>query len=165
MLAGFLTQRHDYKAETKPWIAEWSRRRFVSNQFHFVVNTTAKSGHYHGQRRIYKPTPSFTINQSRSAGEESDLTICYARIEQIFWNHHPNAYGSWCATSHAAFSRLLWRRGRGLFCQSSRVDQRRTVAPQQRMVEAWAELHQDALLEDWRRLQAGQLPQPIAPLQ
>jgi len=36
---------------------------------------------------------------------------------------------------------------------------------QQRMVEAWAELHQDALFEDWRRLQAGQLPQPIAPLQ
>lgn len=36
---------------------------------------------------------------------------------------------------------------------------------QRRMVEAWAELHQDALLEDWRRLQAGQLPQPIAPLQ
>jgi hypothetical protein len=36
---------------------------------------------------------------------------------------------------------------------------------QQRMVEAWAELHQDALLEDWRRLQAGQLLQPIAPLQ
>jgi len=36
---------------------------------------------------------------------------------------------------------------------------------QQRMVEAWAELHQDALLEDWARLQAGQLPQPIAPLQ
>lgn len=36
---------------------------------------------------------------------------------------------------------------------------------QQRMVEAWAELHQDALLEDWQRLQAGQWPQPIAPLQ
>ena len=36
---------------------------------------------------------------------------------------------------------------------------------QQRLIEAWAELHQDALLEDWRRLQAGQLPQPIAPLQ
>ena len=36
---------------------------------------------------------------------------------------------------------------------------------QQRMVEAWAELHQEALLEDWTRLQAGQLPQPIAPLQ
>lgn len=36
---------------------------------------------------------------------------------------------------------------------------------QRRMVEAWAELHQDALIEDWSRLQAGQLPRPIAPLQ
>ena len=36
---------------------------------------------------------------------------------------------------------------------------------QQRLVEAWAELHQEALREDWQRLQAGQLPQPIAPLQ
>jgi hypothetical protein len=36
---------------------------------------------------------------------------------------------------------------------------------QQRMVEAWAELHQNELLEDWARLQAGQLPRPIPPLQ
>ena len=36
---------------------------------------------------------------------------------------------------------------------------------QQRMVEAWAELPQDALLEDWARLQAGQTPRPIPPLQ
>jgi len=35
---------------------------------------------------------------------------------------------------------------------------------QQRMVEAWAELHQNELAEDWRQLQAGQPPQPIAPL-
>ena len=35
---------------------------------------------------------------------------------------------------------------------------------QQRMVEAWAELHQHELLEDWQRLHAGQAPQPIAPL-
>jgi hypothetical protein len=35
---------------------------------------------------------------------------------------------------------------------------------QRRLVEAWAELHQDELVEDWRRLQAGQLPLPIAPL-
>ncbi len=41
----------------------------------------------------------------------------------------------------------------------------RVAVGQQRLIEAWAELHQDALLEDWRRLQAGQLPQPIAPLQ
>jgi hypothetical protein len=35
---------------------------------------------------------------------------------------------------------------------------------QQRLVEAWAELHQGELLENWERLQAGQLPCKIAPL-
>lgn len=36
---------------------------------------------------------------------------------------------------------------------------------QQRLVEAWAELHQDGLLEDWARLQVGQPPFKIEPLQ
>jgi len=35
---------------------------------------------------------------------------------------------------------------------------------QQRLVEAWAELHQGELLENWERLQAGQLPYRVAPL-
>ncbi|MSP12550.1 MAG: DUF4160 domain-containing protein [Chloroflexi bacterium] len=35
---------------------------------------------------------------------------------------------------------------------------------QQRLVEAWAELHQDDLRADWERLQAGQRPLPIEPL-
>lgn len=35
---------------------------------------------------------------------------------------------------------------------------------QRRLVEAWAELHLEELLEDWRRLQAGRAPLPIAPL-
>jgi hypothetical protein len=35
---------------------------------------------------------------------------------------------------------------------------------QQRMVEAWAELHQEELMENWRRLQSGQSPRAIAPL-
>lgn len=35
---------------------------------------------------------------------------------------------------------------------------------QQRLVEAWAELHEDELLNDWQLLQAGQPPQAIAPL-
>ena len=34
----------------------------------------------------------------------------------------------------------------------------------QRMVEAWAELHQQELMENWERLQAGHRPLPIAPL-
>lgn len=36
---------------------------------------------------------------------------------------------------------------------------------QRRLVEAWAELHQEELLADWHRLQAGQPPFPIAPLE
>ena len=35
---------------------------------------------------------------------------------------------------------------------------------QQRLVEAWAELHHAELMADWQRLQAGQKPQPIDPL-
>ena len=35
---------------------------------------------------------------------------------------------------------------------------------QQRLVEAWAELHQKELREDWERLQNGRLPVPIEPL-
>lgn len=36
---------------------------------------------------------------------------------------------------------------------------------QRRLVEAWAELHQEELLVDWKRLQAGQPPLPIDPLE
>ena len=35
---------------------------------------------------------------------------------------------------------------------------------QQRLVEAWAEIHQAELLEDWRRLQSGREPLKIEPL-
>ena len=35
---------------------------------------------------------------------------------------------------------------------------------QRRLVEAWAELHQTELLDDWNRLQQGQPPRPIEPL-
>lgn len=35
---------------------------------------------------------------------------------------------------------------------------------QQRLVEAWAELHQEELLANWRRLQSGEPPQKIPPL-
>ena len=35
---------------------------------------------------------------------------------------------------------------------------------QRRLVEAWAELHQDELDADWGTLQAGRAPEPIEPL-
>jgi hypothetical protein len=36
---------------------------------------------------------------------------------------------------------------------------------QHRLVEAWVELHHDELLANWERLQAGQPPRKINPLQ
>jgi hypothetical protein len=36
---------------------------------------------------------------------------------------------------------------------------------QRRLVEAWAELHQAELLADWQRLQAGEAPLAIEPLE
>ena len=36
---------------------------------------------------------------------------------------------------------------------------------QQRLVEAWAELHCEELLADWELLQQGRRPQPIKPLE
>jgi hypothetical protein len=35
---------------------------------------------------------------------------------------------------------------------------------QRRLVEAWAELHEDELLTDWKLLQSGRVPLPISPL-
>ncbi len=35
---------------------------------------------------------------------------------------------------------------------------------QERFVEAWAELHQDELLQAWNRLQSGRIPDAIDPL-
>ena len=35
---------------------------------------------------------------------------------------------------------------------------------QRRLVEAWAELHQNELMADWSALQQGKPPRPIKPL-
>ena len=35
---------------------------------------------------------------------------------------------------------------------------------EQRLIEAWIVLHQNELLENWERLQSGELPLKIAPL-
>ena len=35
---------------------------------------------------------------------------------------------------------------------------------QRRLIEAWAELHQDELLRNWSLLQRGRLPEKVTPL-
>lgn len=37
-------------------------------------------------------------------------------------------------------------------------------AKERRLVEAWAEIHRGELVENWERLQSGNLPLKIAPL-
>jgi hypothetical protein len=36
---------------------------------------------------------------------------------------------------------------------------------QRRLVEAWAEIHKEEIIQDWHYLQSGEIPVPIAPLQ
>jgi hypothetical protein len=36
---------------------------------------------------------------------------------------------------------------------------------QRRLVEAWAELRQRELMDDWKRLQTGRSPLPVQPLE
>jgi Domain of unknown function (DUF4160) len=35
---------------------------------------------------------------------------------------------------------------------------------QRRLVEAWAELHENELINDWKRLHSGEKPLPVEPL-
>ena len=35
---------------------------------------------------------------------------------------------------------------------------------QQRLVEAWAELHRNELIENWEKLQSGRQPDKVEPL-
>lgn len=59
------------------------------------------------------------------------------------------------------------------YCQNVvgiyRIDQIEMIAGsldrrEQRLVEAWIVLHQNELLENWERLQSGELPFKVAPL-
>ncbi|MGC8856023.1 MAG: DUF4160 domain-containing protein [Anaerolineae bacterium] len=59
------------------------------------------------------------------------------------------------------------------YCQNAvgiyRIDQIEMIEGtlskrEQRLIEAWIVLHQNELLENWERLQAGELPFKIAPL-
>ena len=52
-----------------------------------------------------------------------------------------------------------------IFTQRVLTPHRSFPKRQRRLVEAWAELHQRELLDDWNLLQSGKLPYKIAPLQ
>jgi hypothetical protein len=66
--------------------------------------------------------------------------------------------------SYTTLSCVLPRACGGVWDRASRIAGRGLPKRQQRLVEAWAELHQAELMTDWDRLQTGHKPLPIAPL-
>ena len=86
-----------------------------------------------------------------------------ARTKQVLWNHYQNVLGGWRAASHAALA--YYQEATAIFSIDP-IELMEGSMPkrQRRLIEAWAELHQDELVDDWARLQAGRRPQPIEPL-
>ena len=68
-------------------------------------------------------------------------------------------------TNHTAHFHAFYQEEVGIFS----IDPVELIAGslpkrQKRLVEAWAELHQQELLADWKTLQEGRTPAPIDPL-
>lgn len=88
----------------------------------------------------------------------------HARDQQVFWHNHTYVLGGECTASRAHFH-AYYQNDVAVFT----IDPVEMIAGglprrQQRLVEAWAELHQTDLANDWERLHIGQRPEPIEPL-
>ena len=89
--------------------------------------------------------------------------VC-ARTEPLLRHHHSNVHGGWSTASHPPLSRY-YQEEVGIFS----IDPVELIAGslpkrQRRLVEAWAELHQQELMADWETLQQGKTPVAIEPL-
>ena len=86
-----------------------------------------------------------------------ELSRFYGIIIQMYWEagarHHAPQFHAYYQENTAIFS-----------IDPIELIEGRMPKRQIRLVEAWAELHQDELRSDWQRLQAGQHPVPIEPL-
>lgn len=85
-------------------------------------------------------------------------SVTECRRFTILRNHHQDVRGTGCAPPPADF-RAYCRDSSAVFGIDpvERIGGRRPRA-QQRLVEAWAEIHQAELATDWRLLQAGRSP-------
>jgi hypothetical protein len=94
----------------------------------------------------------------------SGVEYQYARAQPLFWDYNTDVRRSKRTTSHSPFPRLLSGDIAVFSIDPIELISGRLAKRQQRLVEAWAELHQAELLADWQRLQAGRSPLPIEPL-
>ena len=77
---------------------------------------------------------------------------------------HSHVCGGGWQASRRAFACVLAERCRVVSIDPVDVIAGGLPTRLRRLVEAWAELHQAELLDDWNRLQAGRAPVPIEPL-
>jgi hypothetical protein len=87
-----------------------------------------------------------------------------ARNQPFLWDHHSHVCRTG-RTHHHPHLHAYYQNSTGIY----RIDQIDMIAGtlsrrEQRLVEAWIVLHQNELLENWERLQSGELPFKIAPL-
>jgi len=82
----------------------------------------------------------------------------------VFWNHHPDVHGGG-GPHHLPHFRAYYQEEAAVFgLEPIELIAGSLPRRQQRLVEAWAELHQTELIDDWQRLQSGMAPLPIEPL-
>ena len=89
----------------------------------------------------------------------------HAATIAVLRNYHSDVCRALCSAPSTAFSRVL--SGIGAVYDLATLNLLAGSLPlrQQRLVQAWAELHFDELIEDWNLLQQGRRPNPIIPLQ
>src|SRR5688572_21409565 len=86
--------------------------------------------------------------------------IQYAGTQPLLWDNRSDVYGVG-EPHHLPHFHAYYQNDVGVF-RLEPIDLIAGSLPrrQRRLVEAWAELHQDELLVNWQRLQAGEPPAP-----
>lgn len=107
------------------------------------------AGPYPFQLCLHKPPSKMRPGPSYLAS----LVLLFECIGKLGARHHEPHFHAYYQENAAIFT-------------IDPIDMARGTLPkrQQRLVEAWAELHQQELLLDWQRLQKGQPALPIQPL-
>jgi len=88
-------------------------------------------------------------------------------LSRFYGIHHPHVLRTNRTPPNAAFSRILsgYQEHVAIFgVEPVELIAGSLPQRQQRLVEAWAELHKEELASDWALLQNGKRPAPIEPL-
>jgi hypothetical protein len=92
------------------------------------------------------------------------VTLSNAGDLALLRNHHSHVHGNW-VQHHRAHFHAFYQEHAAVFALDT-IECLSGCLPkaQQRLVEAWAEIHRAELQDDWALLQSGQPPVKIDPL-